>query len=193
MIMKKLFNISVLIILLSFTFVFSAEVERDFNGKNKCCNCLDNVDIDLEDDVLILTCKDDRDQWIEITHDRKMYVSGDEIYLNRYQRRLVGDYYDHFIEILDRAKEIGKEGAKIGIEGAKVGLIAASRAIKMLSDDYDQEDFEREIEEEAEELEIRADRLEEMADELEEVAEEFEEIHLTIKSEIDELNDLEWF
>jgi hypothetical protein len=151
------------------------------------------VDIDLEDDILVLTCKYDRDLWIEITPDREMYISGEQIHLTRYQRRLVGDYYDHFIEILDRATDIGKEGAKIGIEGAKVGLLAATRAIKMLSDDYDQDDFERDIEEETEELEIRAEKLEEMADKLEEVADEFEEIHYTMKNDIDELNDLDWF
>jgi len=191
--MRQLYIVSILIILLIIPSLYAEKVDRVFKSKNNCCNCLDNMDIDLEDDVLFLTCKYDRDLWIEITAEREMYISGEKIHLTRYQRRLVGDYYDHFVEILDRAKDIGKEGAKIGIEGAKIGLIAASRAMKMLSDDYDQEDFERDIEEETEELEIRAERLEEMADELEEVADEFEEIRYTMKSEIDELNDLDWF
>jgi HAMP domain-containing protein len=192
-IMKKRILLPICIILLLVPSLFAAKVEKVYKVKDNCCNCLDDVDIDLHNDILTLTCKYDRDQWIEITADREMFISGKKVYLNRHQKRLVGDYYDHFIEILDRAKDIGKEGAKIGIEGAKVGLIAATRAIKMLSDDYDQEDFERDIEEETEELEIRAEKLEEMADELEEVAEEFEEIHYTMKSEIDELNDLDWF
>lgn len=191
--MIKYIFISILVILFLIPSLYAKKVEKVFKSKNNCCNCLDNVDIDLDDDILTLTCKYDHDLWVEITPDREMYIYGERIKLNRYQRRLVGDYYDHFIEILDRAKDIGKEGAKIGIEGAKIGLIAAARAVKMLSSDYDQDDFERDIEEETADLEIRADKLEEMADELEEVADEFEEIHYTMKNEIDELKDLDWF
>ena len=191
--MKNAVLMSILILLFLIPTLHAAKIEKVLKGKNNCCNCLENVDIELEDDNLILTCEYDRDMWIEITPDRELYISGEKIHLNQYQRRLVGDYYAHFIEILDRATDIGKEGAKIGLEGAKVGVFAASRAIKMLSDDYDQYDFERDLEDETEELEIRAERLEEMADALEEVADEFEEIHYTMKSDIDELNDLEWF
>jgi len=63
--------------------------------------------VDIEDDVLILTCKYDRDLWIEITPDHELFISGEHIYLTRYQRRLVGDYYDHFMEIMEQAIEIG--------------------------------------------------------------------------------------
>jgi hypothetical protein len=191
--MKKNLLIFSLTILLIIPSLYAAKVDKVYHGKNNCCNCLDHVVVDLENDVLILTCKYDHDLWIEITPDQKLYISGERIYLDHYQKRLVGNYYDHFIEIMERAKDIGKEGAKIGIEGAKIGLIAAIRAVKMLSDDYDQEDFERDIENDTEGLEIRADKLEDMADELEKVADEFEEIHYTLKSEIDELDDLDWF
>jgi len=191
--MKKSVLISILVILFLVPSLYAAKVEEVIKGKKNCCNCLANVDIDIEDDNLILTCTYDHDLWIEITSDREMYISGDRIKLSRYQRRLVRDYYDHFMEIMERAKEIGKEGAKIGIKGAKVGLIAAQGAMKMMLSDYDEDDFERDIEEETEELEIRADKLEEMADELEDVADEFEEIHYTMKKDIDQLNELYWF
>lgn len=191
--MKKNYVIPILIILFLIPALHAAKVEKIFNGKNNCCNCLKNMDIELDDDILVLTCEYDRDLWVEITPDSKLYISGERIQLNHYQRRLVGDYYDHFIEILERATDIGKEGAKIGLEGAKVGLFAASRAVRLLSEDYDQEDFERDLEEETEELEFRTEKLEEMTDELEEVADEFEEIHYTMKEDIDELNDLDWF
>ena len=191
--MKRNLLIPVLLVLFLISSLSARKVEEVYKGKNHFCDCLENVDIDLEDDILTLTCKYDRDQWIEITPDRKMYISGERIYLNQYQQRMVGEYYDHFIDIMDMAKDIGKEGAKIGIKGAKIGLVAASRAMKMILTEYDQDDFERDIEEETEELEIRAEKLEEMAEELEEVADEFEDIHYTMKRDIDELNDLPWF
>lgn len=167
--------------------LFAAKVDKVFKSHHHRCDCLENVEVDIEDDILILTCEYDRDLWVEITPDHELYISGDRIYLNRYQRRLVGYYYDHFMEIIERAREIGKEGAKIGLEGAKIGLLAAKGVLKILVSDYDEDDLKREIENEAEELEIRAGELEEMAEELEEVAEKFEDLHFTMKSEIDEL------
>ena len=173
--------------------LFAEKVDKVIRKHDKSYDCLENVQVDIDDDVLIFTCKDDRDLYIEITKNQKLYISGERIYLSRYQRRLIGDYYDHFMEIMERAKEIGKKGAKIGLEGAKIGLLAAQSAMKMLVSDYDQDDFEREIEDETEELELRSEELEEMAEELEEVADEFEDLHYTMKHEIDELNDLDWF
>lgn len=184
--MKYRIIISFLTLLFLVSSLFAVKVDKVFKSHHQRCDCLENVEVDIEDDVLILTCEYDRDLWIEITPDHELYISGDRIYLNRYQRRLVGDYYDHFMEIIERAGEIGKEGAKIG-------LLAAKGVLKILVSDYDEGDLEREIEEEAEELDIRAGRLEEMAEELEEVAEEFEDLHYTMKCEIDELNDLDWF
>jgi hypothetical protein len=173
--------------------LFAAKIDKVIKNHDKSYDCLENVQVDIEDDVLIFTCKYDHDMYIEITDDHKLYISGERIHLNRYQQRLVGDYYDHFMEIMERAKEIGKEGAKIGLEGAKIGLLAAKSAMKMLVSDYDLDDFEREIEDDTEELELRTEELEEMAEELEEVAEEFDDLHYTMKHEIDELNDLDWF
>jgi hypothetical protein len=185
--------ISLFLVLFCFSSIFAKKVDKVHKNKHNHYGCLENVDIDIEDDVLILTCQYDRDLWIEITPDHKLYISGERIYLTRYQKRLVGKYYDNFMEIMERAVEMGKEGAKVGIEGAKIGLLAVKGVMKMLVSDYDEDDLEREIEYKAEELEIRTEELEEMAEELEEVAEEFEELHYTMKNEIDELNDLGWF
>jgi hypothetical protein len=193
LIMNNRIILPLLIILFSVFSLFATNVEKVYKNKHGHYNCLEDVDIEIEDDVLILTCHYDRDQWIEITPDRELSVSSNRIDLTRYQRRLVGAYYDHFIEIIERATEIGKEGAKIGLKGAKVGLLAAQGAMKMIITDYDEDDFEKDIEEETEKLELRTDKLEEMADELEEIADEFEDIHYTMKSDIDELNDLDWF
>ena len=191
--MKYRIIISFLTLLFLVSSLFAVKVDKVFKSHHHRCDCFENVEVDIEDDVLILSCEFDHDLWIEITPNHELFISGERIYLSRYQRRLVGDYYDHFMEIMERAREIGKEGAKIGLEGARIGLLAARGALKMLVSDYDEGDLEREIEDETEELEIRAEGLEEMAEELEEVAEEFEDLHYTMKCEIDELNDLDWF
>ena len=154
---------------------------------------LEHLDIDIDDDILVLTCEYDDDLWVEITPDYRLYISGRRVYLNQDQRDIVADYYDHFMEIMDKAKVIGKEGAKIGVKGAKLGVLAAGAALKLLFTDYDSDDLEDDIEEEAEKLEVRAEELEEMAEELEEIADEFEDLHYTMKREIEELDELDWF
>lgn len=191
--MKSRIFIPLLILIFIASSLTAAKVDKVFKNNNRHSNCLDNIEVEIENDVLIFTCEYDHDLYVEITPDHELYISGEHIYLDRHQQRLVGNYYDHFMEIMERAEEIGVEGAKIGVEGAKIGLLAAKNAMKMLLCDYDQDDFEREIEEETEELESRSEALEDLADELEETADEFEELHCTMKNDIDELNDLDWF
>ena len=191
--MKHRIIVPIILLLFIVASLTAAKVDKVFKNNHHHSNCLDNVEVEIENDILILTCEYDHDLYVEINPDHELYLSGKRIQLNQYQHNLVGDYYDHFMEIMDRAKEIGMEGAKIGLEGAKIGFIAAKGAMKMLVSEYDHEDFEREIERVSEKLEMRSEEIEEMADDLEEVADEFEELHYTMKSEIDELNDLDWF
>ncbi len=155
--------------------------------------CLDEAHIDIENDIIVLTCKYDDEQWVEITPDYNLFINGNRVSLDRYQRRLVADYYDNFMDIIEQAKEIGKEGAIIGVKGAKIGIIAAAGALKMMVSDYDSDDIEEDMEEVKLELEERSEKLEEMADDLEETAEDFEDLHFTMKDEIKDLNDLDWF
>ncbi|GAI84499.1 unnamed protein product, partial [marine sediment metagenome] len=128
--------------------------------------------------------------WIEEAHERGLEL---HVWLNPYRAHHVSGGPVSDSSIVIKRPDLVVEGAKIGLKGARIGLLAARGALKMLVTDYDESDLEREIEDEAEELEIRAGELEEMAEELEEVAEEFEDLHFTMKSEIDELNDLDWF
>jgi hypothetical protein len=155
--------------------------------------CLDDVKIEIESETLIFSCDYDQDLWVEITSESELYISGKYIPLNRYQRKLVGEYYDQFMLILEQAKVIGKEGAKIGVEGAMIGIMAAKAAVLVILSDYELDDMEQKIEEEAEELEERAGELEQLADELEKQADDFEDLHYTMKKEIEELDELEWF
>lgn len=173
--------------------VQAEKVDKKHKHKNFHVDCLEEVDVDIENDVIIFTCEYDRDLWVEITPDYDLYVCGERIQLNRHQQRLVADYYDNFMEIIYQAKMIGKEGAKIGLEGAKIGLAAAGAALKMLATDYDSDDLEEEIADDIAEIEERAEELEEMAEELEERAEDFEDLHYSMKRKIEALDDLDWF
>jgi len=175
------------------SFVFAEKSEKKCYHSNHQPNCLNEAYIDIENEIIVLTCKYDDEQWVEITPDYKLYVNGHHIHLNRYQRRLVEDYYDNFMDIIEQAKQIGKEGALIGVKGAKIGIIATAGALKMLVSDYDSDDIEEDLEDEKLELEECAEKLEELAEELEETAEDFEDIHYTMKDEIRDLNKLDWF
>jgi hypothetical protein len=190
---KKTFFVAPIILIIFTLSLFAKKIEKNHKNCDHHFKCLENLEVDIDDDILILTCQSDDDLWIEISAGGSLYISDHRVYLDRYQQKLVAEYYDQFMDIIDQAKLIGKEGAKIGVKGAKIGILAAGAIIKMFVTDYDSDDLEEKMEEEAEELEDRAEDLEEMVEELEEQAEDFEELHYTMKSEINELNELDWF
>lgn len=153
-------------------------------------SCLEHIDIDMDDGTLILKPRENDDVVVEITHDYRLYVDGDRIYLNDKQERIVKRYYDLFGELLESAKRVGIEGAKIGLRGAAIGLEALAGLCKLIDDDYDQEDLERELEIEADKLKIKAEELKYQAEELKEVAEELEDIHDEFVEEIPQVRAL---
>ena len=180
--------ISVIIIIL---ISFPAFAAKDVNTNRY--SIMDNISIDVDNDIIILTSKHDHRQYVEITSDYQLFVNGKEVELTRSQRRLVANYYNQFFEIISYAKEIGIEGARVGIAGAKVGVQAAAKAIKAIFADYDEEELDEELEYESEELKLLISELEEKAEELEELADEFEDLHYELRNEIDELYNLKWF
>jgi len=155
--------------------------------------CLDHIDIDIENGTLIITNKNNKNDVVEITEDYDLYVNGKYISTDYRQNVLLKDYYNQFMDIIDYAKELGREGAKVGVEGAKIGLKAAAGILKVIFTKYEAEEFEEYIEEEAEELEDRAEALREKAEEIEEMAEDFEDLHQELKEDIPELRRLDWF
>jgi hypothetical protein len=174
-------------------FIFSTVAAYAKKDKDYRYSILDNIDIDIDGTTLVLTNKYDNDDYVEITSSYELYINGREIELSRAQRRLVADYYNQFYDIMDSAREIGKEGARIGMLGAKLGLKAAKGALKAIFTEYEMEELEEELEWKSEELEELAEELEEKAEEIEEMAEKLEDLHYELSEEIDALNRLRWF
>ena len=152
----------------------------------------DDISIDFDDDVLIIEC-DDEDGYIEITDDYELFIDGEEVELDKDQKKLVKKYYNDFDDILELATEMGLEGARLGAKGAKLGLAAVAKVIKLLSEDYDSDDLEEEMEEEADKLEKEAEKLEKLGEKLEDIADDFERTHKKLRRSVDQLDDLGWF
>ena len=177
-----------LLLIFSFTLFVHAADENDF--KRKYMSCIKNADLNIEDENITIY---DDDNSIEITRDYELYVNGRFVKTNTEQKRLLKEYHSAIFEIIDRAKDIGKEGAKLGIDGAKIGLKAIVGVFKLMRDDYDSGDLEEELELKAEELEEKAEELEKEAEKLEYLADNLEELHDELKEEIPELQDLNTF
>ena len=178
-------------------FILSSVIFADDSHKKKSrhygLNCLEDVNIDIEGSTLVISPEYDHDFAVEITKDYRLYVNGRRINTNSRQQDLVQQYYDTFFNIVESAKDIGLEGAKIGLKGAKIGMQAVLGVLKLMDEDYDSEDLEAEIEAEAQKLEEEAKDLEKFAEEIEYLAEDFEDIHYSLKEEVPELNELDWF
>jgi hypothetical protein len=156
-------------------------------------HCFDDLDFDIDDGSLIITPEEDDSESIEITEDGILYVNGRRIKTSESQEELLERYYDHFVDIIECAKEIGFEGAKIGARGAKVGLKAVLGLVKLLHPDYDSDDYDRDIEREVEKIEARAKRLERRAEKIEDMVDDFERMHRRLKRKVPELRELDWF
>ena len=189
---------TIYLLILSYFIFLSFQTDNCFAHKSftvYACKslCLDHIDIDIENGTLTLTNKNNKNEVVDITEDYELYVNGKYISTDDRQGILLKNYYNQFMDIIDYAKELGREGARVGVEGAKIGLKAAAGILKVIFTKYEADDFEEYIEEEAEELEDRAEELKAKAEEIEEMAEEFEDLHQELKENIPELGRLDWF
>lgn len=152
----------------------------------------DGVTFDFEDGTIYITNRFARGDEVEITREYYLYVNGEKIELTDDQSRLVSDFYEGTYEILDRAKEIGLEGARVGAEGAKVGLQAVHGVLKAMFTSYTFDEMEEDIERAAEKVEAKAEKLEAQADDIETMADRVEELYDELFDEIPALRELEW-
>ena len=156
-------------------------------------NCPDSgVSFDFEDGSIFLTNKNHRGDEIEITEKHELFVNGEKIELTRDQQRTVTRFYDYTDEIVDRAKEIGLEGAKVGVEGAKVGMKAVHGILKAIFTDYTFDDLDEDLDRAAAKVEAKADKLEKRADVIENMADEVEDLYDDMFRDIPALRDLNW-
>ena len=154
---------------------------------NECC------DFRIDDGVIIITHDNGDYDKVEITEDGELYINGHLIDTDDKQKEILIEYHDRLAELIDYAEEIGHDGVKIGASGAKIGVMTIANLFKLLSSNYDTDDFEAEIEAEAEQIEHEAELLEEKAEELEKMAEKLEDLHSDLKDQIEELEELHWF
>lgn len=152
----------------------------------------DDVDVKIEDGSLLII-NEDEDQTVEITEEYELYIDDRHIETNEEQQELIAVYYNRMINITEFAKMLGIEGAKIGVSGVKLGFTAIAKVVKLLSEDYDEDDLEEDMEREAEKIEKKAELLERKADRIEEMADELEDLHYELRRSIPELRALDWF
>jgi hypothetical protein len=144
------------------------------------------------DDVVIRT-EDLAAGKVIITEDFDLIVNRDTLELNEDQQALVFEYYQLVDESIESAKNIGWEGAKVGVSGAAIGVKAVVGVFRMILPNYGPDDLERDMEAEAARIEAKADILEKKAEIIDEKLDKLESIHETLKQDIPELKNLDWF
>ena len=78
-------------------------------------DCLDNVDIDIDDGSVIISPEYGDDEYVEITEEYKLYVNGRKVRTSTEEREMLAAYHEQVYDIVDEAKRIGWKGAKIGV------------------------------------------------------------------------------
>ncbi len=152
----------------------------------------DDVEVEFDDGSLLIINEEENDE-IEITEEYGLYVNDRHIETSDEQHELIAEYYNRVWNITEYAAMLGIEGAKIGAGGVKLGFTAIAKFVKLLSEDYDEDDLEEDMEREAEKLGKKAERLERKAERIEEMVDELENLHYELRRSIPALKDLEWF
>lgn len=184
---------NILIALIAVLLLFPAANAADLKCRNHVNRSFgtvwsnDHVDIDLDDGTIILKRQGRSKDRVEITENYELFVNEEQIDLDEDQQKLVKEFYDGSIALIDTAAQIGIEGAKIGLSGAALGLKAIGGVFKMIFTEYESEDFEDDMEDQAEEIEDRAEELEERAEELEDMAENVADVFYDMRREIPEI------
>ena len=152
----------------------------------------DDFTLEIDDGSVFMKQEGRRGQFdeVEITETYDLIINGREIELGPKERELTREFHTLAYEIIDRAMDIGIDGAKLGIDGVKIAFTALAGVIKMIGPNYDEDDLEREVEAKAELLEEKAELLEERAEVIEDIAEDMENIFYDMEDAIPELADL---
>lgn len=153
--MRLLIAITV-ISFLAFSSLFAADPSQSKSSSA----CLDNLSIDIDDGVLVLTSRTDEKFVVKITDKDELYVNDKFVETGAEEKELLKKFRNNFIYIIDSAKAVGYEGARIGIK-AIAGLVEVACTDLKLAE------LEVELKKEAESIEREAEELEELADELE--------------------------
>jgi hypothetical protein len=185
------------VVLLSLAGPVQADPHRHDN--HVTCNGLswelERFDLDVDDDVVIITSPDRRHDRtvIEISGDYALLIDGEAIAVDENQKDLLKQFHTEAVELEKQAHEIAKEGARIGVKGAKLGLDALSKVLKLLSPEYDADDLEREVNREASKLEREAAELEKQAEAIEDMADDLDDQARELRRAIPELGAIRWF
>jgi hypothetical protein len=190
--MKSIVLLSCFILLISSVFAADNTLQKFPANHNVS---LDKADysIDLHNSDIILTCSHGKHGSIRITPKYDVYLDDSLIELNGEQKKVVGNYYELTMDLLDKAKDVGLEGAKIGVRGAALGVKAVGNVLKLVLPNYDTEDLERDMERESAKIEAKAADLESEAKELEKLADELKKAQDEMKESIPEIERVEWF
>lgn len=190
-------TIIIILSVLLLAFSITSAAEGEYRTYSKCSGQYwadNNIRMDIDDGTVIIYMNDRDEDRVEITEDYELYINGRYIEVDESQQELLSKYYNKVIELVEYAEQIGLKGASIGLEGAKIGLMATAGVFKLIfSDYYESDDFEEELEREAEQLEAAAEDLEIEAEKLEEIADQLEKLTKTLKDQVSELDELDWF
>ncbi len=190
--MKNLILLIGILVMISSTYAGESTQERYPSKEVKVVSDAD-YSINLRDNTIILTPSHGRRESIKITPEYELFLNDHRIQTNDEQQKLIAEYYDRTMELLDMAKDVGLEGAKIGAQGAALGVKAVGSVFKLILPGYDTDDLEREINVESAKIEAKASKLEARAKKLEKEADALKEVQSQMKDAIPELENLDWF
>jgi len=151
----------------------------------------DNCKLFRKHGDIIVQSEDEEE--VAISEDGELWVNGHKVRVRRSERKLLIEYHELAMSLLDRCEDIAEQGVKLGLKGAVLGIKAATGVFKILLPGYSTEDYEKDVEKAAKKLEKKAEKIEDKGDKLQAMSEQLQDIHDELREKIKELDDLDWF
>lgn len=188
--MRAIKSVIILTVILTLS-AFSSELKKNKNHLN--FSFFDNVNVEMVDGDVVFTYNEEPYDIVIFKVNNSLVINGENIELNKRQRKLVEEYRNSVMDMIDGAKRIGFAGAHVGVKGAEIGVKAVVNVLKLMDEDYDSDDYAKELEEAAEKLKMKTEELEEMGDELKELQEVMDDNRDELKESLRELRKFDWF
>lgn len=151
---------------------------------------LDNVNIDVVGDQVVITDRDNEENFITISAEYELAIHDEPVKTSKKQQKILEEYYSLALDIDRLGKIIAEKGAELGSMAEGIALYALLKlAESFTGSDYIEgdEEFQHELE-----IDSLGDDINLVAEEFRELLENLEALHERMTSKISQLRALDW-
>lgn len=152
---------------------------------------LDSVSINVEDNQVVLTDRNNAENFITISTSYELTIRDNPVKTNKKQKKLLEEYYLIVLDIDRTGEQLAEKAKELGSKANRIALYALLQLAESFTDrDYIEGDDDIHLDNIDGEL---GDDLKILGEDLEKLIKKLEATHKNLKTKISPLDDLDWF